>query len=101
MKKCLDCWWLRKRPNTGKRSVRLVVNRVDRGMLGELKLTVDDVMDTAGLPLLGVVMEDSHVTLAAAFGMALREYAPRCAAARAFQRIANRLQGFPEPMKLR
>ena len=85
----------------GKRSVRLVVNRVDRGMLGELKLTVDDVMDTAGLPLLGVVMEDSHVTLAAAFGKSLREYAPRCAASQAFRRIANRLQGIPQPMKLR
>ena len=85
----------------GKRSVKLVVNRVDKGMLGSLRLTIDDVMDTAGLPLLGVVMEDSHVTLAAAFGRSLPEYAPRCAAARAFRRIANRLQGIPEPMKLR
>ena len=85
----------------GKRSVRLVVNRVSKGMLGSLRLTIDDVMDSAGLPLIGVVMEDAHVTLAAAFGKSLSEYAPRCTAARAFQRIANRLQGFPEPMKLR
>lgn len=85
----------------GKRSVKLVVNRVDKGMLGSLQLTIDDVMDSAGLPLLGVVMEDPHVTLAAAFGKCLWEYAPRCAAARAFRRIANRLQGIPEPMKLR
>lgn len=85
----------------GKHSVKLVVNRVDKGMLGSLRLTIDDVMDTAGLPLLGVVMEDSHVTLAAAFGKSLSEYAPRCTAARAFQRIANRLQGIPQPMKLR
>ena len=85
----------------GKRSVRLVVNRVSKGMLGSLRLTIDDVMDSAGLPLIGVVMEDPHVTLAAAFGKSLSEYAPRCTAARAFRRIANRLQGFPEPMKLR
>ena len=85
----------------GKRSVKLVVNRVDKGMLGSLRITIDDVMDTAGLPLIGVVMEDSHVTLAAAFGKSLPEYAPRCAAARAFRRIANRLQGIPQPMKLR
>lgn len=85
----------------GKHAVRLVVNRVDKNMLGSLQMTIDDVMDNAGLPLLGIVMEDPHVTLAAAFGKSLPEYAPRCAAAKALTRIANRLQGFPEPMKLR
>ena len=47
------------------------------------------------------VNDCANITLAAAFGKSLSEYAPRCSAARAFQRIANRLQGFPEPMKLR
>ena len=85
----------------GKQSVRLVVNRVDRDMLSAVRLTIDDVMDTAGLPLLGVVLEDPNVTLAASFGRPLLRYAKKCEAAKAFRRIARRIQGFAEPMKLR
>ncbi|MBQ2290522.1 MAG: hypothetical protein II249_07645, partial [Bacteroidaceae bacterium] len=51
----------------GKKNVRLVVNRVDRDMLSTVRLTIDDVMDTSGLPLMGVVLEDPNVTLAASF----------------------------------
>ena len=85
----------------GKRNVRLVVNRVDRDLLSAVRLTIDDVMDTSGLPLLGVVLEDPNVTLAASFGKPLLRYAKRCDASKAFRRIARRVQGFPEPMKLR
>ncbi len=85
----------------GKRNVRLVVNRVSRKITAALDLTVDDVMDHAGLPLLGVVPEDMNVTLAATFGKPLLHHKPRCAAARACQRIANRIQGIPAPLKLR
>ena len=85
----------------GKRNVRLIVNRVDRDLLSVVRVTIDDVMDTAGLPLLGVVLEDPNVTLAAAFGKPLLQYAKRCDTAKAFRRIARRVQGFPEPMKLR
>lgn len=85
----------------GKKNVRLIVNRVDREMLSTTKMTVDDVMDTAGLPLMGVVLEDSNVTLAAAFGKPLLRYARRCPAAKAFRKIANRIQGFHEPITLR
>ena len=85
----------------GKQNVRLVVNRVDRDLLSALRLTIDDVMDTSGLPLLGVVLEDPNMTLAASFGKPLLRYAKRCDAAKAFRRIARRVQGFPEPMKLR
>lgn len=85
----------------GKKDVRLVVNRVDKAMLGTVKLTIDDVMDRAGLPLLGVVLEDSHVTLAAAFGRPVLLYAKSCPAARAYRSIAKRIQGFHEPMKLK
>ena len=85
----------------GKKQVRLVVNRVDRDMLSTVRVTIDDVMDTAGLPLLGVVLEDPQVTLAAAFGKPLLKYAKRCEAARAFRRIARRVQGIPEPITLR
>lgn len=85
----------------GKKNIRLVVNRVDRDMLSVVQLTIDDVMDTAGLPLIGVVLEDPNVTLAAAFGHPVLKYAKRCDAARAYKRIARRIQGYPEPMKLR
>lgn len=85
----------------GKRDVRLVVNRVDRAMLSILKLTIDDVMDTAGLPLLGVVLEDPDVPLAAARGLPLLRFNKRSDAAVGFKKIARRIQGYPEPITLR
>ena len=85
----------------GKKDVRLVVNRVDRDMLSTLRVTIDDVMDSAGLPLVGVVLEDPYVTLAASFGQPLLKYARRCPAAKACRRIARRIQGLHEPITLR
>ena len=85
----------------GKQNVRLIVNRVNKKMISAMHLTIDDVMDGAGLPLLGVVPEDLNVTLSAAVGMPLLKYKPRCAAAKACKRIANRIQGLPEPLGLR
>lgn len=85
----------------GKQDVRLVVNRVDREMLSTVRLTIDDVMDTAGLPLIGVVLEDPYVTLAASFGQPLLKYARRSPAAKAYRKIARRIQGFHEPITLR
>lgn len=85
----------------GKGNVRLIVNRVDRDMLSAVRITVDDVMDLAGLPLIGVVLEDPHVTLAAAFGKPILYYARRCDASRAFCRIASRIQGIAQRITLR
>lgn len=85
----------------GKTNVRLVVNRVQRSLLSTVRMTIDDVMDTAGLPLGGVVMEDHHVPLAASFGQPLLKYAPRCNAARCFRRIASRIQGYAQPIPMR
>lgn len=85
----------------GKSNVRLIVNRVQKGMLSLVRMTIDDVMDSAGLPLAGVVMEDNDVILAAAFGMPLLKYSRRCEAAKAFRRIALRIQGFREPIPFR
>jgi len=85
----------------GKKEIRLIVNRVDRDMLSTVRLTIDDVMDSAGLPLLGVVLEDPNVTLAASFGKPLLQYARRCPAAKACRKIAKRIQGFHEPITLR
>ena len=85
----------------GKKDVRLVVNRVDRDLLSAVQITIDDVMDSAGLPLWGIVLEDANVTLAASFGKPLLKYAKRCAAAKAYRKIAKRIQGFHEPITLR
>lgn len=85
----------------GKKNIRLIVNRVDKSMLGTVCLTIDDVMDAAGLPLAGIVPEDPHVTLAASFGQSLLRYSPNCKAANASRRIARRIQGFHEPIALR
>lgn len=86
---------------SGKGNVRLIVNRVDKTLLSAVRATIDDVMDTAGLPLAGIVMEDPHVTLAASFGMPLLRYCAKCDAAQACRRIAARLQGYHRPIPMR
>lgn len=83
----------------GKTEVRLVVNRVNRKLVRSLAITVDDIMDRTGLPLLGVVPEDVHVTMAAAFQNPLLQYTNRGAAA-ACRRIARRIRGHRVPIKL-
>lgn len=82
----------------GKQDVRMVVNRVEKSMLSYLKVTVDDVMDTTGLPLLGVVLEDPNVVLAASCGQPLARFRRRSPAVGAYRRIAKRIQGIPEPI---
>ena len=79
----------------GKDRVRLVVNRIRPRIVATMALTVDDVMDRAGLPLLGIVPEDENVVFAAAFGKPVNLYSKKSGAAAAFDRIALRLQGMP------
>lgn len=85
----------------GKKDVRLIVNRVDKKLLSTVRVTIDDVMDTAGLPLMGIVPEDPGITLAASFGHPLLRFAPNCPAAKAFGRIAKRIQGYPQRIALK
>ena len=59
----------------------------------------DDVMDRAGLPLIGIVPDDPNVTLAAAFGKPLLKHTKKGAAA-AFRRITSRIQGLHVPITL-
>ena len=68
-------------------------------LFSTMSVTVDDVMDTAGLPLIGVVPEDPNVTLAAAFGTPLITYTNR-GAAKACEAIARRLEGRPVPLSI-
>ena len=81
----------------GKTNVRLVVNRVSKKMAEALCMTVDEVMDQAGLPLLGIVPEDPNVVIAAAFHQPLLGYTRKGAAA-ACKRIAKRIMGWTVPV---
>lgn len=81
--------------------IHLIVNRVQPRLLRKLHATIDDAMDTAGLPLLGVVPEDPHVMLAANSGQPLILTSHKGAAV-ACLNIAKRLAGQKIPlMKIR
>ena len=83
----------------GKQNVRMIVNRISPKMIATMGVTVDDLMDQSGLPLLGVVPEDENVILAAAFRQPLLGYGKKGAAA-ACKRIAKRLRGACVPVKI-
>ena len=83
----------------GKRNVRMIINRVRPKTIAAMGVTVDDIMDQSGLPLLGIVPEDENVVLSAAFRQPLLGYSKK-GAARACKRIAKRIQGMPVPVKL-
>lgn len=83
----------------GKSNVRLVVNRINQKMFSAMRLTVDDIMDEAGVPLLGLVPEDDDVVLAAAFKKPLLKQTKR-GAADACKRIASRIQGMSIPVSI-
>ena len=84
----------------GKESVRLIVNRINPKMFDTMAITVDDIMDRTGLPLLGIVPEDANVVLATAFRRSLLSSTKKGAAA-ACRRIAKRIQGLPIPVSVR
>ena len=83
----------------GKDRVRLIVNRINKKIASALDLTVDDIMDRAGLPLMGIVPEDNNIVLAAAYGRPLLKVSRRGAAA-ACKRIAKRIQGLNVPISI-
>ena len=77
--------------------LHLVVNRVRGKLLRSMHATIDDAMDTAGLPLLGVVPEDDALPLAQSRGAALRTQS-RTGAAAAYRNIARRITGERVPL---
>lgn len=76
--------------------LHLVVNRVHLKMLKALRTNIDDAIDTAGAPLLGVVPEDGDVPLAISRGVPLRDM--NYFAQRAYENIARRLTGARVPV---
>ena len=79
------------------RKVHLVMNRIQVKLLRRLRSTIDDAMNTAGLPLLGVVPEDPQVILCANLGQPLTSRGRR-GAAQACWNIALRLEGHRVPI---
>ena len=78
-------------------SLHVVVNRVRKKMLRSMHATIDDAIDTAGLPLLGVVPEDDQLPLALNRGVPLLLASDNLAAA-AYQNIAKRVTGVRVPL---
>ena len=77
-------------------TVHLVVGRVSKKVLRQLHTTIDDAIDAAGLPLLGVVPEDEDVPYCLNRGLVLRER--NYYAARAYENIAKRIMGRKTPL---
>ena len=81
--------------------IHLVMNRVQPKLIRKLRTSIDHAMDTAGLPLLGIVPEDKDVTLAAGNGIPLVLFSHKDAA-HAYLNVAKRLLGSRVPlMKIR
>ena len=76
--------------------VHLVVNRVAKKLMKQLHTTIDDAMDAAGLPLLGVVPEDPDIPRCLNQGIPLRD--DNFYAARAYYNIARRIAGPKAPL---
>ncbi|EOS66064.1 AAA family ATPase [Oscillibacter sp. 1-3] len=78
-------------------SLHLVVNRVRKKMLRQLHATIDDAIDRAGLPLLGVIPEDDTLPLFLNQGLPLLPTGGQGASA-AYRNIAKRIQGEKVPL---
>jgi septum site-determining protein MinD len=81
----------------GAGSLHMVVNRVRKKLLRQLHATIDDAIDKAGAPLLGVVPEDDALPLSLNRGIPLLLADSRIAAA-AYYNIAKRIQGHRVPL---
>ena len=77
--------------------IHLVVNRCRKKLLKSLHQTIDDAIDTAGLPLLGVIPEDETMPLYAGRGIPLLLTNNDCAA-QAYRNIARRIDGRRVPL---
>lgn len=77
--------------------LHLVVNRVRSKLLRQIHTTIDDAIDTAGLPLLGIVPEDDRLLLAQNRGVPLL-LSDSGLAAVAYRNIANRILGKRVPL---
>ena len=78
-------------------TLHLVVNRVRKKILKHMHATIDDAIDTAGLPLLGVVPDDDLLILALSRGVPLL-LTSSSLAGQAYKNIAARITGKRVPL---
>lgn len=78
---------------------RLVINKVSQNFKKEeILYDLDEVMDSVGIPLIGVVPEDMNVKICGAKGEALP---PSCGGYKAFTAIAKRIDGQNVPLTIK
>lgn len=77
--------------------IHLVVNKLSKKLLRRLRTNIDDAMDTAGLPLLGIIPEDDQVPVCGGLGKPVILHEKRGAAA-AYYNLARRLTGQRVPL---
>lgn len=77
--------------------IHLVINKLSKRLLRRLHTNIDDAMDSAGLPLLGIIPEDDLVPICGGLGkpLILRE---KKGAAMAYYNLARRLTGEQIPL---
>lgn len=77
---------------------KLIINKVHASFKDDNALyDLDEVMDTVGIPLLGVVPEDANIRVSGAKGIPLP---PNCDGAKAYNAIAKRLLGEEVPLTI-
>lgn len=79
-------------------NIRLLVNRVNPANLKRIKTTVDDIIDTTGVQLIGLIPEDKNVFNALHEGTPLVLYYKR-KSAYGFLDVARRIDGEELPLK--
>lgn len=80
----------------GLMSVRLILNRVSfENMRRGITANIDEVIDSSGIRLMGVVPQSMDVYMSCCSGQALNK---KCRAAKAFLRIAKRVMGYDIPL---
>jgi len=84
----------------GVEEIQLLVNRVRPSNFRRLKSTIDDIINSVGARILGIVKEDKAVILAANLEIPLVLYENKHAAAQ-FLKIARRLKGENVPISKR
>lgn len=77
--------------------IHLVVNKVSKRILRKLHTNIDDAMDAAGLPLMGIVPDDEKVPICGGLGQPIILH-QRKGAATAYYNIARRITGTHIPM---
>lgn len=82
----------------GMEDIYIIVNKVRFDIFRRVLSNVDDMIDFIGLPLIGLVPEDSDVLFASAMGKALVLTSGK-KASKAFLRIARRITGENIPLR--